>query len=58
MSATDAGRRIAVTIDFATVDEPDRVEGIVHAPDGHPLPFSGWMSLLEVLEAVTAGARR
>lgn len=58
MSTTDTGRRMAVTIDFASVDEPDRVEGVVHAPDVEPRPFSGWMSLLEVLESVTAGVRR
>lgn len=43
---------VTVTVEFLSPDESGAaVAGQVIAPDGQPVPFSGWIGLLEVLEA-------
>jgi len=59
--ASGSNRRQPLTIEVSVVpavrdDSVVHVEGTARLASGPTLPFSGWMSLLEVLEGMIAGA--
>lgn len=54
---TTAQSTLSVTVEFAASPEaPGQVTGIVSAPGQEPVPFAGWIALLELLEAVATSA--